>query len=335
MWVHPVPQTGYTALHIAAQWNAEAVAQLLIDGKANVNARTKVRTGGGKNPTAAVPASGGPRPTIAHPARPQTNRTPLMLAAAKDAEDVARQLLEVKGCKLNLKGTDCGTALELAKKSGADRVAALLRERFDERAKKSEGRRGSVDDDPAKAAAAAAERARLEREASDAKEADLLRKMMRDGCAAAATRAEGVAASRGRGAAYEGRGRGLGTPQSLAQRAACAAPPLPPCPGRHRRVRSPIRSQATQCTEKIRRWAHQIGAEIGRRGRCGERGGRGCPGSGAEDSYDRCELSRAAQSRLRGVRRLGRSAILRFACAPRVARPLVLLVRPFAGQHTV
>ena len=115
-----------------------------------------------------------------------------MLAAQKDAENVARQLV-AQGCKLNLKGTGCGTAMEIARKCGAERVIALLRERFDERARRAEERAReaavAAGQDPDEAVAAL-ERAKAEarlakeaQEASDAREAQELRRMMSEGCA--------------------------------------------------------------------------------------------------------------------------------------------------------
>ena len=120
-----------------------------------------------------------------------------MLAAQKDAEDVAKQLIG-KGCKLNLKGMGCGSAMEIARKCGSERVIALLRERFDERARRAEERTReaamAAGQDPDEAVAAL-ERAKAEakqakeaQEASDAREAQELRKMMSEGSVAAVSR---------------------------------------------------------------------------------------------------------------------------------------------------
>jgi len=95
-----------------------------------------------------------------------------MLAAQKDAEGVARQLLE-KGCKLNIKGATCGTAMEVARKNGSDKVASMIRERYDERARRTEGREQSVPTD--------VHQLEIPKDTSDSREAEELRKMLFEG----------------------------------------------------------------------------------------------------------------------------------------------------------
>jgi ankyrin repeat protein len=93
-----VNQPGWTALHYAAASGDAAVAQLLIERGAKLDALS-------------------PRPSGAV--------TPLMMAAREGQDGIVRLLL-AKGANAGLKNTEGFTAAQLAKQAGHDKVARLL-----------------------------------------------------------------------------------------------------------------------------------------------------------------------------------------------------------------
>lgn len=93
-----VNQPGWTALHYAAASGDAAIAQLLIERGAKLDALSPRRSG-------AV--------------------TPLMMAAREGQDGIVRLLL-AKGANAGLKNTEGFTAAQLAKQAGHDKVAGLL-----------------------------------------------------------------------------------------------------------------------------------------------------------------------------------------------------------------
>jgi ankyrin repeat protein len=93
-----VNQPGWTALHYAAASGDSAIAQLLIERGAKLDALS-------------------PRPSGAV--------TPLMMAAREGQDGIVRLLL-AKGANAGLKNTEGFTAAQLAKQAGHDKLAELL-----------------------------------------------------------------------------------------------------------------------------------------------------------------------------------------------------------------
>jgi len=93
-----VNQPGWTALHYAAASGDAAIAQLLIERGAQLDALS-------------------PRPSGAV--------TPLMMAAREGQDGIVRLLL-AKGANAGLKNTEGFTAAQLAKQAGHDKLAGLL-----------------------------------------------------------------------------------------------------------------------------------------------------------------------------------------------------------------
>lgn len=93
-----VNQPGWTALHYAAASGDAAIAQLLVERGAKLDALS-------------------PRPSGAV--------TPLMMAAREGQDGIVRLLLG-KGANPALKNTEGFTAAQLAKQAGHDKVAGLL-----------------------------------------------------------------------------------------------------------------------------------------------------------------------------------------------------------------
>jgi len=93
-----VNQPGWTALHYAAASGDAAIAQLLIERGAKLDALSPL-------PSGAV--------------------TPLMMAAREGQDGIVRLLLS-KGANAGLKNTEGFTAAQLAKQAGYDKLAGLL-----------------------------------------------------------------------------------------------------------------------------------------------------------------------------------------------------------------